>query len=56
MFAAKERASDLERLTDLIEAGKATPSIDTTYPLDLAPEAMRRLEAGKVRGKIAIAI
>ena len=30
----KERGSDLERLTELIEAGKVTPSIDRTYPLD----------------------
>ncbi len=28
MFIAKERSSDLERLTDLIEAGTVTPSID----------------------------
>ena len=33
MLAAKERGSDLERLTDLIEAGTVTPSIDRTYPL-----------------------
>jgi NADPH:quinone reductase-like Zn-dependent oxidoreductase len=56
MFISKERASDLERLTELIEAGKVTPSIDRTYPLDQVPEAMRHLEAGKVRGKVAITI
>ncbi len=50
----RERGSDLERLTALIEAGQVTPSIDRTYPLDQAPEAMRRLEAGQVRGKVAI--
>ena len=33
-----------------------TPSIDRTYPLDQAPDAMRRLEAGEVRGKIAITV
>lgn len=56
MIVPKERASDLERLTDLIEAGKVTPSIDGTYPLDRVPEAMLHLEAGKARGKIAITI
>ena len=56
MFIAKERASDLERLTDLIEAGTVTPSIDLTYSLDRAPEAMSHLEAGKARGKIAITV
>jgi NADPH:quinone reductase-like Zn-dependent oxidoreductase len=55
-FIAKERASDLERLTNLIEAGQVTPSIDRTYPLDRVPEAMRHLEAGQVRGKVAITI
>ena len=43
----KERGSDRERLTELIEAGKVTPSIDRTYPLDQVPEAMRHLEAGQ---------
>lgn len=56
MFIGTERGSDLERLTGLIEAGTVVPSIDKTYPLDQAPDAMRQLEAGKVRGKIAIAI
>ena len=33
-----------------------TPSIDRTYPLDQVPDAMRHLEAGNVRGKVAITI
>jgi NADPH:quinone reductase-like Zn-dependent oxidoreductase len=53
-FIAKERASELERLSGLIEAGKVRPSIDRTYSLDQVPEAMSYLEAGKARGKIAI--
>jgi NADPH:quinone reductase-like Zn-dependent oxidoreductase len=56
MLASKERASDQERLIPLIEAGKVTPSIDRTYPLDRVPEAMRHLEDGNVRGKLAITI
>ena len=56
MLASKERASDQERLTPLIEAGKVTPSIDRTYPLDRVPEAMRHLETGRVRGKVVITI
>jgi NADPH:quinone reductase-like Zn-dependent oxidoreductase len=51
----KERSADLERLSELIEAGKLTPSVDQTYPLDQVPQAMRHLAAGKVRGKVAIA-
>ena len=30
------------------------PSVDRTYPLEQAPEAMRQLQAGRVRGKVAI--
>ena len=56
MFVAKERASDLEELTPLIEAGKVTPSIDRSYSLAEVPDAMRHLDAGKARGKLAIAI
>jgi NADPH:quinone reductase-like Zn-dependent oxidoreductase len=56
MFIAKQRSSDLERLTGLIEAGTLTPSVDRTYSLDRVPEAMRYLEAGKARGKLAISV
>jgi NADPH:quinone reductase-like Zn-dependent oxidoreductase len=55
-FVNKERGSDLERLTELIEAGQITPSIDRTYPLHEVPDAMRHLAAGQVRGKVAITI
>ncbi|MDQ1483368.1 MAG: hypothetical protein QOF35_1444, partial [Actinomycetota bacterium] len=55
-FIAKQRASDLETLTDLIEAGKVTPSIDRTYTFQQVPEAVRYLEGGKARGKVAITI
>ncbi|HET7476143.1 MAG TPA: NAD(P)-dependent alcohol dehydrogenase [Dermatophilaceae bacterium] len=56
MFVAKQHASDLERLTEFIEAGSVTPSVDRTYPLDQAPEAVRYLAAGKARGKVAITV
>jgi NADPH:quinone reductase-like Zn-dependent oxidoreductase len=56
MSVPKESATDLNRLTELIEAGKVVPSVDRTYPLDQAPQAMRHLEAGNVRGKVAITL
>ena len=57
MCVAKERGSDLqERLNGLLEAGTLIPTIDRTYPLEQVPAAMRHLEAGHVRGKIAIRI
>jgi NADPH:quinone reductase-like Zn-dependent oxidoreductase len=52
----KERSSDLERLTELIEAGKLTPSLDGTYPLARVADAMRYLDEGKACGKVVIAI
>jgi NADPH:quinone reductase-like Zn-dependent oxidoreductase len=55
MVAARQRASDLERLTELIEADTVIPSIGRTYPLDQVPEAMRHLAAGTARGKVVIA-
>ncbi len=53
-FLNKERGSVLEDVADLIDAGAVTPSLHRTYPLDRAQEAMRHLQAGEVRGKVAI--
>jgi NADPH:quinone reductase-like Zn-dependent oxidoreductase len=41
-------------LKELLEAGKLTPVIDRTYPLNEVPEAMRYLQGGRARGKIII--
>ena len=54
MLASKEGHADLEPIAELIEAGRVTPSIERTYRLDQAVDAMRRLEAGAVRGKLVI--
>lgn len=56
MFVAKERASDLERLAEFVEAGTLTPQVDRTFPLDQAADAMRYLVAGRVRGKVAVTV
>jgi NADPH:quinone reductase-like Zn-dependent oxidoreductase len=56
MQIPKENFRDLEVLTSMIEAGSVTPSIDRTYPLDDAADAVRHLVAGKARGKVAITI
>jgi NADPH:quinone reductase-like Zn-dependent oxidoreductase len=56
LLVAKERGADLERLTGLIEDGKVVPSVDRTYPLDEAPDAMRLLEKGQIRGKVVITV
>jgi NADPH:quinone reductase-like Zn-dependent oxidoreductase len=56
MLTSTAHHADLAPLTELIEAGKLTPSIEAIYSLDRAPDAMRQLEAGRVRGKVSIAI
>ncbi|MET8520978.1 NAD(P)-dependent alcohol dehydrogenase [Nocardioides sp. NPDC004968] len=54
MYVAKERASDLERLAGFLEDGTVVPSLGHTFPLDRVPKAMRLLDSGRVRGKVAI--
>jgi NADPH:quinone reductase-like Zn-dependent oxidoreductase len=56
MFVNKERHDDLDAVRQLIESGQVTPIVDRTYPLVEVPDAVRHLEAGTVRGKIAISI
>jgi NADPH:quinone reductase-like Zn-dependent oxidoreductase len=56
MVVNKENGRDLERITDLIETGQVTPSLDRTFALDDVPDAMRHLMGGNVRGKVAITI
>jgi NADPH:quinone reductase-like Zn-dependent oxidoreductase len=55
-LASKERASDLERLVPLLESGVVKPSVDSVYDLEHVGDAMRNLEAGRVRGKVAITV
>src|SRR6478609_1857932 len=54
LLLAKERASDLEQLTEHLEAGQLTPALADTYSLEQAKDAMTMLEDGKVRGKVVI--
>jgi NADPH:quinone reductase-like Zn-dependent oxidoreductase len=51
-----ENNKDLEVIAELIEAEKLRPAIDRTCLLANLPDAMRDLEAGRVRGKIVVAI
>jgi NADPH:quinone reductase-like Zn-dependent oxidoreductase len=53
---AKERGADYERLAVLLESGELVPSVDRAYPIAETVEAMRRLESGAVRGKVAIIV
>jgi NADPH:quinone reductase-like Zn-dependent oxidoreductase len=55
-FVNSENHEDLIVLKDLIEAGKVTPVMDRTFSLDEGPKAIRYLEEGHARGKVAIAV
>jgi NADPH:quinone reductase-like Zn-dependent oxidoreductase len=53
---ALNRQRDLVTLAGLIEAGKVTPVIDRTYPLDKTPDAVRYLQGWHAKGKIVITV
>jgi NADPH:quinone reductase-like Zn-dependent oxidoreductase len=47
---------NLLTLNELIEAGKITPAIERTYPLDQAPAAIAYAKSERVCGKLVISI
>ncbi|HEX9298677.1 MAG TPA: NAD(P)-dependent alcohol dehydrogenase [Actinomycetota bacterium] len=53
---SKVKQEDLVALRELIEAGKVVPVIDRTFPLSEAPQAIRYLEEGHLKGKVVIAV
>jgi NADPH:quinone reductase-like Zn-dependent oxidoreductase len=55
-LSAVDRREDLLFLKDLIEAGKLTPVIDRTYPLNEAREALGDADEGHGRGKKIITV
>ncbi|MQB01433.1 MAG: zinc-binding dehydrogenase [Actinobacteria bacterium] len=55
-FVNSENAEDLIAIKTLIEAGKVTPTIDRSFSLDEAPKAIRYLEEGHARGKVAVTV
>lgn len=56
MVIAGELASDLARVTAMVETGQVRPSLDRTFPLSEARQAMDLLATGGVRGKVAILV
>lgn len=55
-FASVEKRQDLLTLVDLLATGQVTPSIDRTYLLDEAADALRYVGAGHTRGKVVITV
>jgi NADPH:quinone reductase-like Zn-dependent oxidoreductase len=54
VLLSRQRLADLQALSRFIEEGRVAPVLDRTYPLAQAPDALRRLDAGRARGKIAV--
>jgi len=55
-FLSKPRGADLVVLKEFIEAGKVTPVIDRTFPLNAAPEAIRYVGERSTQGKTVITV
>ena len=54
LLMAKVRREDLDQLSALLDSGQVVPAVDTVFPLEDAPAALRRLEEGHVRGKLVV--
>ena len=55
-FIQKEHHTQIERIAEHLESGAVVPVIDRTVGLPGVPDAIRDLEAGRVRGKIAVSV
>jgi NADPH:quinone reductase-like Zn-dependent oxidoreductase len=53
-FVAKENATELHRLNELIAAGKVAPILGPTFPLRDGAKAIAAFETGQAQGRIVI--
>ena len=56
MFVSSEHHSIIERVGAFLASGDAVPAISATVDLAGVPDAIRDLEAGRVAGKVAVAV
>jgi NADPH:quinone reductase-like Zn-dependent oxidoreductase len=56
MVSAHVAITDLEFLSNLIEAGKVRPHIDRRYPFAEIPAAIAYLEQRHARGKVVVGV
>ena len=56
MHATREVAEDMKHIARYLESGALKPPIDRRIGLDGVSEALRDLEAGRVRGKVVVSV
>jgi NADPH:quinone reductase-like Zn-dependent oxidoreductase len=52
----KANGNQLEKITQLIEAGIIKPVVDKVYPFDHAQQALEYVESGRAKGKVVLKI
>ena len=55
-FVSTSNPDDLAVLKELVEAGKVTPRLDRSYPLEQTPDAVTHVGEGHARGKTIITV
>ncbi|KAK9327055.1 hypothetical protein V1520DRAFT_349839 [Lipomyces starkeyi] len=53
-FVMESNGEQLQKVTELIEAGTGKPALDSAFPIDQFQEAFKKLESGKTRGKVVL--
>ena len=53
-FLSLAKHADLVALCELIESGRLTPVVGTTYPLSEAPAALNEIGGGHARGRVVV--
>jgi NADPH2:quinone reductase len=56
MVMAQPTTANLDRVAQLLDSGALTVPVQSTYPLDRAPEALQALATSHTQGKLAIRI
>jgi NADPH:quinone reductase-like Zn-dependent oxidoreductase len=56
IFVLRTRSADLDRLRELIEAGRVIPQVDRVFPLSQAAQAHAASESGRARGKLVLRV
>lgn len=56
MLVSKESGADIQRLVDMVAAGRLRPVIGARFSLDEVPEALADMAAGRLRGKAVVEV